>query len=118
MPGQHPTPFRTARRRSLLVVLGAGLLVGGLASPAGATDDAEEEAGPSTSVEPFGQTPDGTDVERWTLTNGDATMRVLTFGGVIQTFEVPDAAGEVENVVLGYPTSRATTRRATPTSAR
>jgi aldose 1-epimerase len=103
MPGQHPTPFRTARRRSLLVVLGAGLLVGGLASPAGATDDAEEEAGPSTSVEPFGQAPDGTDVERWTLTNGDATMRVLTFGGVIQTFEVPDAAGEVENVVLGYP---------------
>jgi aldose 1-epimerase len=102
MPGHHPTPFRTARRRSLLVVLGAGLLAGGLASPAGATDDAEE-AGPSTSVEPFGQTPDGTDVERWTLTNGDATMRVLTFGGVIQTFEVPDAAGEVENVVLGYP---------------
>jgi aldose 1-epimerase len=102
MPGHHPSPFRTARRRSLLVVLGAGLLAGGLASPAGATDDAEE-AGPSTSVEPFGQTPDGTDVERWTLTNGDATMRVLTFGGVIQTFEVPDAAGEVENVVLGYP---------------
>jgi aldose 1-epimerase len=102
MPGHHPSPFRTARRRSLLVVLGAGLLAGGLASPAGATDDAEE-AGPSTSVEPFGRTPDGTDVERWTLTNGDATMRVLTFGGVIQTFEVPDAAGEVENVVLGYP---------------
>jgi aldose 1-epimerase len=102
MPGHHPSPFRTARRRSLLVVLGAGLLAGGLASPAGATD-AEEAAGPSTSVEPFGQTPDGTDVERWTLTNGDATMRVLTFGGVIQTFEVPDAAGEVENVVLGYP---------------
>jgi aldose 1-epimerase len=102
MPGQRPTPFHTARRCSLLVVLGAGLLAGGLASPAGATDDAEE-AGPSTSVEPFGQTPDGTDVERWTLTNGDATMRVLTFGGVIQTFEVPDAAGEAENVVLGYP---------------
>jgi aldose 1-epimerase len=30
-------------------------------------------------------------------------MRVLTFGGVIQTLEVPDADGEVENVVLGHP---------------
>jgi aldose 1-epimerase len=109
MPGQlppaPPTPSARRsrpRRRSLVAVLGAGLLAGGLASPAGATDDAEEEAGPSTSVEPFGEAPDGTDVERWTLTNGDTTMRVLTYGGVIQTLEVPDAAGEVENVVLGY----------------
>ena len=108
MPGQTPAPptpsARRSRRRrhSLVVVLGAGLLAGGLASPAGATDEAEEQAGPSTTVEPFGEAPDGTDVERWTLTNGDTTMRVLTFGGVIQTFEVPDAAGEVENVVLGY----------------
>jgi aldose 1-epimerase len=109
MPGQLPSapPTPSARRsrrrrRSLVAVLGAGLLAGGLASPAGATEEAEEEAGPSTTVEPFGEAPDGTDVERWTLTNGDTTMRVLTYGGVIQTLEVPDAAGEVENVVLGY----------------
>ena len=108
MPGQlppappTPSPRRSRRRRhSLVAVLGAGLLAGGLASPAGATEEAEE-AGPSTTVEPFGEAPDGTDVERWTLTNGDTTMRVLTYGGVIQTLEVPDAAGEVENVVLGY----------------
>ena len=107
MPGQlppappTPSPRRSRRRRRPLVaVLGAGLLAGGLASPAGATE--EEEVGPSTTVEPFGEAPDGTDVERWTLTNGDTTMRVLTYGGVIQTLEVPDAAGEVENVVLGY----------------
>jgi aldose 1-epimerase len=109
MPGQPPPvpptpPARRSRRRrrSLVAVLGAGLLAGGLASPAGATEEAEEEAGPSATAEPFGEAPDGTDVERWTLTNGDTTMRVLTYGGVIQTLEVPDAAGEVENVVLGY----------------
>lgn len=99
MPGHPNAPLPSSARRSLVAVLGAGLLAGGLASPAGATD---EEAGPSTTVEPFGETPDGTEVERWTLTNGDTTMRVLTYGGVIQTLEVPDAAGEVENVVLGF----------------
>ncbi|SHN87513.1 aldose 1-epimerase [Geodermatophilus obscurus] len=107
MPGQHPTSFRTARRRTLAAVLGAGLLAGGLAAPAAAADDDGRDdgggSGPSTSVEPFGATPDGTAVERWTLSNGDTTMRVLTFGGVIQTLEVPDAEGEVDNVVLGYP---------------
>jgi aldose 1-epimerase len=41
-------------------------------------------------------------VERWTLSNGDITMRVLTWGGVIQTLEVPDAHGDVDNVVLGF----------------
>jgi aldose 1-epimerase len=112
MPG-HPQPAplppsarrSRRRRRSLVAVLGAGLLTGGLAAPAGAADDRDRDGGgggPSTSVEPFGATPDGTAVERWTLSNGDTTMRVLTFGGVIQTLEVPDAEGEVENVVLGF----------------
>jgi aldose 1-epimerase len=103
MPGRphlHPStpPAAGRRRRRGLVAVGAGLLAVGLATPAGAT----VEGGPSASVEPFGATPDGTAVERWTLANGDTTMRVLTYGGVIQTLEVPDAGGEVENVVLGY----------------
>jgi aldose 1-epimerase len=97
-PGPAPTPRGRRRRRSLVAVLGAGLLAGALASPAGATVGGEA----STTVEPFGSTPDGTPVERWTLTNGEMTVRVLTYGGVIQTLEVPDAHGEVENVVLGF----------------
>jgi len=113
MPEPHPAPSHRStrrarrRRRSLVAVLGAGLVAGGLASPAGATGDVSDDhdgasRGPSTTVEPFGTTPDGTEVERWTLSNGDTTMRVLTYGGVIQTLEVPDAEGEVENVVLGF----------------
>ncbi|SNX94272.1 aldose 1-epimerase [Geodermatophilus sabuli] len=81
----------------MLAAVGAGLLVTGLASPAGAA-----VGGATTTVEPFGTTPDGTAVERWTLANGGMTVRVLTYGGVIQTLEVPDADGEVENVVLGF----------------
>ncbi|MGY1623087.1 aldose epimerase family protein [Geodermatophilus sp. SYSU D00965] len=98
----RPTPLppaATSRGRlrwPLVAAAGAGLLVTAFASPAAAQ-------GPTTTVEPFGTAPDGTQVERWTLANGDVTLRVLTWGGVIQSLEVPDADGEVENVVLGFP---------------
>jgi aldose 1-epimerase len=85
-----------------MAALSAGLLVSGAASPAGAAAGAAAGHGPSTTVEPFGTAPDGTPVERWTLRNGEMTVRVLTYGGVIQTLEVPDAHGQVENVVLGF----------------
>jgi aldose 1-epimerase len=97
-------PARAGRRCRLPLVaaLALSLVPGGVVAPAvaGAADDS---GGPSTSVEPFGPAPDGTPVERWTLANGDITMRVLTWGGVIQTLEVPDAHGDVDNVVLGFP---------------
>ncbi|WP_448616914.1 aldose epimerase family protein [Modestobacter sp. URMC 112] len=82
----------------MLAAAGAGLLAVAVAVPAAATDG----GGPSTTSEPFGTTPDGTAVERWTMVNGETTVRVLTYGGVIQTLEVPDADGEVDNVVLGF----------------
>jgi aldose 1-epimerase len=101
-PLSEPMALRHAGRRgwSLAVVVGAGLLVGGLTSPAGATGDDHGHA--STTVEAFGTVPDGTPVERWTLANGEMTVRVLTYGGVVQTLEVPDAEGHVDNVVLGF----------------
>jgi aldose 1-epimerase len=89
-------PGARSRRWPVVAALGVGLLVTAAAAPAGAA------AAPSTTVEPFGTAPDGTAVERWTLTNGDITMRVLTWGGVIQSLEVPDADGNVDNVVLGF----------------
>ncbi|WP_249522237.1 aldose epimerase family protein [Modestobacter marinus] len=105
------TASRRHRRRHwpLVATISTGLLVGSAAAPAGATEgDSERGRGSdrgsaSTTVEPFGTAPDGTPVERWTLSNGDMTVRVLTYGGVIQTLEVPDANGDVENVVLGFP---------------
>jgi aldose 1-epimerase len=56
----------------------------------------------SISREPFGMV-DGETVYRYTLTNRNGVrMRVLTFGGVIQTLEVPDRDGDRDNVVLGF----------------
>ncbi|MBX9246238.1 galactose mutarotase [Actinotalea ferrariae] len=57
---------------------------------------------PTVSVEPFGTTPDGTAVERYTLTNRGITVRILTYGGIIQSLEVPDRHGDAVNVVLGF----------------
>ncbi len=49
----------------------------------------------------FGVMPNGDAVQRVTLANPDATVRILTYGAAIQTLEVPDRAGERANVVLG-----------------
>ncbi|SDQ12415.1 aldose epimerase family protein [Quadrisphaera sp. DSM 44207] len=110
-PRTRPARARR-RRRALAAALGAGLLTCTAAAPAGADGDRARGGGhprgdfrdpaASTTVEPFGTAPDGTPVERWTLANGEMTVRVLTYGGVIQTLEVPDAEGDVENVVLGF----------------
>ena len=53
--------------------------------------------------EPFGVTADGRPVTRWTLRNGTGmTVRVLDYGCVIQSIEVPDRSGRATDVVLGY----------------
>jgi aldose 1-epimerase len=100
-PPLFARPATPARRHRwpLVAAVSVGLLAVGAAYPAAAQP---QHSGPSTTVEPFGTTSDGTAVERWTLTNGEMTVRVLTYGGVIQTLEVPDAEGEVDNVVLGF----------------
>jgi len=54
-----------------------------------------------TRTEPVGEL-DGAPVERWTLANdGGMTVAVLTYGGIVQTLEVPDRDGVPANVVLG-----------------
>jgi aldose 1-epimerase len=69
------------------------------------TGNASIPAGtPSITSEPFGQAG-GTPVSRYTLTSGHGMrVRILTYGGIIQSIEVPDRAGHVDNVVLGFPT--------------
>jgi aldose 1-epimerase len=55
------------------------------------------------SAEPFGDLH-GQPVERYTLTNGALRVRILTYGGIVQTIEVPDRAGQTANVALGFAT--------------
>ncbi len=53
--------------------------------------------------EPFGKTLDGTPVEIYTLRNAAGmTARIMTYGGIVQSLDVPDKKGNFGDVVLGY----------------
>ena len=53
--------------------------------------------------EPFGTAPDGEAVELITLTNAHGVeLRAMTYGAIIVSLKVPDRAGQLGDVVLGY----------------
>lgn len=53
--------------------------------------------------EHFGFTPEGENVEKIILKNGNGVeVAIITYGGRIISLKVPDAKGQVENVVLGF----------------
>ena len=55
------------------------------------------------SRQSFGQTPDGTPVNLFTLRNGQgAEVKICNYGGIVTSFKVPDRNGNMGDVVLGY----------------
>ncbi|MBC9718921.1 galactose mutarotase [Streptomyces sp. TRM66268-LWL] len=50
----------------------------------------------------FGELADGTEVHRWTLANGGTRLKVLSYGGIVQSLEIPDRLGRCRNVSLGF----------------
>ncbi|MET9777549.1 aldose epimerase family protein [Streptomyces sp. NPDC006367] len=50
----------------------------------------------------FGKLADGTKVYRWSLENGGTRMKVLSYGGIVQSLEIPDRRGRYANVSLGF----------------
>jgi aldose 1-epimerase len=50
----------------------------------------------------FGNMPDGTKVEIYTLEEGAIKARVMTYGARLVSLEVPDRKGKVADIVLGY----------------
>jgi aldose 1-epimerase len=92
----------------LLVVLAMlGLTAGAGAS--GAAPQHRDRDRASITVEPFGTVDnpdspsDGLDVERYTLRNGEGMeVKILTYGGILQSIKVPDRRGRSANVTLGF----------------
>ncbi|HEY4320343.1 MAG TPA: aldose epimerase family protein [Gemmatimonadales bacterium] len=59
--------------------------------------------GATITREPFGALPNGDSVAIFTLTNSHGmTVRVMTYGGIIEALSVPDRQGVSGDVVLGY----------------
>lgn len=55
------------------------------------------------TVAPYGKLKDGSEVSLYTMTNGKgSTMKVMNYGGIIVSLEVPDREGNLVDVVLGY----------------
>ncbi|MFC8006896.1 aldose epimerase family protein [Streptomyces olivaceus] len=85
-----------SRRAVIASAAAAGLT----AAAAGGTAYASEGGKPVKEL--FGRLADGTKVYRWSLENGGTRMKVLSYGGVVQSLEIPDRRGRHANVSLGF----------------
>ncbi len=101
----------TTSRRTVITAAAAA----GLAASAATTGTAHAKSGGDSAgsggdsagkggavKEHFGTLADGTDVDRWTIENGRTRLRVLSYGGIVQSLEIPDRHGRRANVSLGF----------------
>src|SRR5262245_50634563 len=66
-----------------------------------ADEPKERKAG--VEVKEFGKMPDGTAVKIFTLTNSAGmTAKIMELGGIVTELHVPDKAGKLDDVVLGF----------------
>lgn len=83
----------------------AATTLGTTTTSAAAAAGAQAAAGSGKPVkELFGRLADGTKVYRWSLENGGTRLKVLSYGGIVQSLEIPDRHGRHANVVNGFDT--------------
>lgn len=55
-------------------------------------------------TEPYGRTSDGSEIDRYLLTNVNGVrLSVINYGATVTSVHVPDADGSFDNVTLGFP---------------
>ncbi|MFE2677591.1 aldose epimerase family protein, partial [Streptomyces hygroscopicus] len=105
----------TSRRTVITAAAAAGLAAsaatagtahakggGGTVGEENATGGANSAGRKDAVREDFGTLQDGTAVDRWTIENGRTRLSVLSYGGVVQSLEIPDRHGRRANVSLGF----------------
>lgn len=64
------------------------------------------------TVEPFGKLGDDTPISLYTMRNSKGVvMKVMNYGGIIVSLEVPDRDGNLVDVLLGYDSLEAYEKR-------
>jgi aldose 1-epimerase len=96
----------TIRSRAVRVAVAVLLAAATISlAGAGASDAAGSRGRLDVKRERFGTMPDGTVVHRYTLTNARGMeVKLITYGGAIQSLRVPDRHGRKANVTLGFST--------------
>ncbi len=92
--------MKTSRRTFLISVL---VFVALILLALGTATAAKDEG--TIFWEFYGTTSDGQDVYEYTLTNANKRpmeVKIITYGGIITSIEVPDKWGNYENVALGF----------------
>jgi aldose 1-epimerase len=99
-PGVHRSRLRPLLAALTVVVL--GFAAGNTAAAASRQGASRGSPAPSITSQAWGSTSEGA-VRRFTLRNGNRmTVRILTYGGILQAIRVPDRRGRVANVALGF----------------
>ena len=84
-----------------VILFGVGLAAVNMGMPAGSARGAAAAQTATVDKSTIGQTPDGTQVDQYTLTNADGLeVKVLTYGAMISTVKVPDREGKLDSVTL------------------
>jgi aldose 1-epimerase len=90
------------RRTVIAGAAAAGIAATTLGGTAQAEGRGASSHGGRPAKELFGTLADGTKVYRWSLQNGGTRLKVLSYGGIVQSLEIPDRHGRYANVSLGY----------------
>jgi aldose 1-epimerase len=91
-------------RRTVIAGAAAAGIAATTLGPGTAQAASASSGGRKPVKEYFGTLADGTKVHRWSLENGGTRLKVLSYGGIVQSLEIPDRHGRYANVSLGYDT--------------
>ncbi|HUT32506.1 MAG TPA: aldose epimerase family protein [Planctomycetota bacterium] len=90
-----------ARRIGLLGILACGALAASCSDLLGPRGEIVFR--PSIGKAPYGELPDGGSVDLYTLTNAlGMQVKLLNYGAIVVSVEVPDRQGKLGDVTLGY----------------
>jgi aldose 1-epimerase len=94
--------FWTWRHAPAAVLLGLAMVAAATMAGFAAASASPAKCSPTITSESWGSV-DGQPVDRYTLTNcNQMEVKILTYGGILQSISVPDRHHKVANVALGF----------------